>query len=201
MAKLEPLAISCTSTRCEDDLHCFLQKKRREKHHVGGPCRSCDADLVAWDRVQARNLGDVKYTFETQQKELIRHEFWHRPFDEGALNHARRKGRIALRGAIENRLRTSIGRAENPREGQQTPFEGNVIYYAQHALACCCRKCTEYWHGIEIGRALTDDEVAYFVALIERYLERRLPDLPNEPQKVPARKRNPNAPMRKRKGK
>lgn len=189
MSKLEPLAITCTSTKCDDGLHCFLQKKRIEKHSVGGPCRACNADLVVWHRVQKRNLDDVEYTFKVQRQELIRHEFWHREFDEKALNHARKKGRVQLRVAVDKRLRTSIGREMNPMEGRQTPFEGNVIFYAQHALACCCRKCMEYWHGVEPGRVVTDDEIEYFTSLVEMYIQQRLPELPDEPQKVPSRRR------------
>lgn len=183
--KLKPLKITCTSTDCESDLHCFLQKKRKNKQYVGGACRSCSVDLVQWDRVQARNITDVKYTFAVQQKELIRHEFWHRDFDEHALRHARRKGKVLLRAAVEKRLRNSVGRAKNPREGYQTPYKGNVIYYAQHALACCCRKCIEYWHGIEPGRPLTDEEVAYFTKLVMLYVDRRLPWLKNDSEKIP----------------
>jgi len=115
---LKPLAISCTSTDCDQDLHCFLQKKKRgETRRRPGPCRACDADLVEWKRVQSRKLADVKYTFDALSKEQIRHEFWHRPFDEVAINHARRKGRVRLREAIGKRLRSSVGKAENPREG------------------------------------------------------------------------------------
>lgn len=186
---LEPLKISCTDTDCENDLHCFLQKKRRDAQHVGGPCRDCGADLVQWDRVQARDLGDTKYMFDVQKKELIRHEFWHREFDEVAINHAKRKGRIRLRDAVTQRLKTSVGRAKNSREGRQTPFSGNLIYYAQHALACCCRKCIEYWHGIELGRALTEQELEYFTRLVMLFLEARFPELRDDPEKIPPKRR------------
>jgi hypothetical protein len=148
--------------------------------------------LVEWDRVQKRDCQDVRYTFESLQKELIRHEFWHRPIDQKAMNHARRLGRVHLRSAAETRIRKSVGPDRHAREGQQTPYEGNVLYYAQHATASCCRKCIEYWHGIEFGRPLSDEEVAYFVDLIKRYVDSRLPDLKDEPERVPAmRSRRP----------
>ena len=125
--------------------------------------------------------------FRTQQKELIRHEFWHRAFDEDAVLHARRKGRDRLRDAVAHRLRKYVGGAKNAREGRQTPFSGNVIFYAQHALACCCRKCMEYWYGTEMGRKLTDEELAYFTELVMMFLGQRFPDLPDEPEKIPPR--------------
>jgi hypothetical protein len=189
--KLKPLAISCTSTNCDADLHCFLQKRRKEGRNVGGPCRACGTDLVKWERVQARDISDAAYTFEAQRQELIRHEFWHREIDQDAVNHARRKGRVQFRTAVDKRIRNSVGRDKNPREGQQTPFTGNAIYYAQHALGCCCRRCIDYWHGIEPGRALTDDEVKYFVELVMLFVQKRLPWLRDEPEKVPRRKSKP----------
>lgn len=188
--KLEPLQITCTTTDCEDDRHCFLQKKRRESHAVPGPCRECGAELVEWKRVHLRDPGDTAYTFESLHKEAIRHEFWHREFDQKAINHARRKGRIELYKAVIQRLQTSIGRKENPREGRQTPMHGNTIYYAQHALACCCRRCVEYWHGIESGRELFDEELGYLVSLVTRYLDKRLPWLNQEPERVPPLRRS-----------
>jgi len=188
-AKLEPLKISCTDTDCEADLHCFLQKKRRGSHSVNGPCRDCGVDLVEWARVQARDIGDIQYTVDALRRERIRHEFWHRDFDEGAVNHARRKGRLALEAAIDKRIRNSVGREKNPREGRQTPYTGNVIYYAQHALACCCRRCIEYWHGIEPNRVLTDEEVTYLKELIKNFMQRRLTWLRDEPETVPRRTR------------
>jgi hypothetical protein len=183
---MEPLKVTCTSVDCDNDLHCFLQKKKRgEDRPPGGPCRACGADLVTWERIQARDPKDVTYTFRALNHELIRHEFFHRPIDQHAQNHARRKGRIGMRSAAEKRLRGSVGNAKNVREGQQTPFARNILFYAQHALACCCRKCMEYWHGIPAGRALTDDEIAYLVELIMLFIAKRMTDLDDRPVKVP----------------
>jgi hypothetical protein len=187
---LKPLKLKCTQSDCGNDLHCFLQKTQKPRPH-GGPCRSCGKDLVDFPRVQARNLDDVRNTFDSLSKELIRHEFWERPFDQHAVNHARRKGRRAMREVeAEKRIRQSVGKVRHPREGKQTPFEGNVLFYAQHAVAACCRKCIEYWHGIGTGSALTGDEIAYLAKLLTLYLEHRMPDLNEGPMKVPPIRRS-----------
>ncbi|WP_395845163.1 DUF4186 family protein [Archangium violaceum] len=115
----------------------------------------------------------------------MRHSFWHRSIDPRAQNHARRKGRHRLRMAAEARILSSVGKAKHPREGRQTPFEGNILYYAQHSVAACCRKCIEYWHGIEPGRPLTQDEANYLVELVMLYVADRMPDLADGPTKVP----------------
>lgn len=184
---LPPLKISCTSSKCEDGLHCFLQKRRQtgmvvqqDRSRTGGRCRSCGADLVAWDRVYQRDLADVPYTFQMLKYELIRHHFWHLELDQKAINHARRRGRRGMRVAAEQRIRKSIGDATPAWDGRQTPKSGNSLFYAQHATATCCRKCVEEWHGIPRGVPLSQEAVSYFTELLMLFVGERLPQLEEE---------------------
>ena len=181
---LKPLALSCTTSDCTNDLHCFLQKTRNIGHH-GGPCRSCGKELVDFKRVQIRNPGDLRYTFDSLGREWIRHTFWHREFDLPAINHARRKGMRGMRAAAAQRILQAVGSDKNPREGRQTPYTGNILYYAQHAVAACCRKCIEYWHGISTKAPLTENEATYLTNLVVLYVAARIPDLHEDPVKVP----------------
>ena len=180
-----PLEIKCTTSDCESDRHCF-KAARGMTPAQRGRCRSCGADLIDWPRVQQRDISDAEHTFEMLQLEFIRHHFFHEEIDEGALKHARRKGWKGLRTAIRSRLERYLAPADLPRDGRQTPFAGNAIFYAQHATACCCRTCLAYWHGIPKGRALTSDEIDYCESLVEQFLHLRLPDLGEEGQKIPA---------------
>ena len=186
--KPEPLKLTCTAVDCENDLHCFKQLKKMTSDQRG-KCRACEADLVDWSRLKQRDLNDAAHTFEALQHELIRHHFFHKEIDEGADRHARRKGRLALFEAVETRLTKYLAPAKPPRDGYQTPLTGNAIYYAQHATATCCRTCLEYWHAIPKGRPLTAEEFGYCQALIELFLDQRLPGLSESPTKVPARRR------------
>lgn len=186
--KPPPLEIKCTSTDCDNDLHCFKQLKKMTPDQRG-KCRDCGADLVDWKRLHRRDKGDAEHTFEALQHELIRHHFFHRPVDDGAMRHAQRKGRDQLKDAARDRLRKYLAVAEPPRDGRQTPLEGNAIYYAQHATATCCRTCLEYWHDIPKGRPLTDAELDYCVSLVDLFLDEKLPDLADEPINVPRRAR------------
>lgn len=79
-----------------------------------------------------------------------------------------------MRGAAERRLRSAVGDANPYRDGYQTPKKGNVLFYAQHATATCCRKCMEDWHGVPMGQALTDKQISYFTDLLMRYIDERL---------------------------
>ena len=181
--RLKPLKITCTSSDCNNDLHCF-RRSRKMAAVDRGKCRSCGKDLIDWPRVHERELRDAAFIFNSLKQELIRHHYWHKPIDQHAENYARRKGRVGLKEAVRKRLKKSVAPANPPFDGRQTPHSGNIIYYAQHATACCCRTCMEYWPGIPKGVGLDDEQLDYFVNLIMLYVDERLPDLSEFPQKV-----------------
>jgi hypothetical protein len=161
-----------------------------------GRCRDCGADLVDWKRISRRDVSDVQYTFDALRLEMIRHHFWHTQLTERVLNHARRKGRVELRTFANRQLRQLVGNERHAREGYQTPREtsphANAIHFAQHATACCCRKCIAEWHGIPATRPLTEDELAYFTDLVMLYVEERVPEMTDDRVPIP--------PIRKRSG-
>ncbi len=187
---LAPLKITCTSADCEADLHCFKATQQLAREHKVGACRKCGAELIDWDRVHARQLDDVPFTFSQLRHELIRHHFWHLEFDVKAMNHAHRKGRAFLHAAARHRIDMSVVRAGMAFDGRQTPRSGNTIFYAQHATAACCRTCIEYWYGIPKDRDLTGEEADYLSNLVIAYLDERLPDLAEHPVQVPTRRRS-----------
>lgn len=179
------LDITCTSTDCENGFHCFLQSKKLLEQNDGRKCRTCGVDLVDWGRIYKRDVADAEYTFRTLQYELIRHHYWHVPIDQRAVNYALRKGKLGLRFAAERRLWQAVGSGQPFHDGIQTPRAGNILYYAQHATATCCRRCIEAWHGVPIGRQLTQEEVSYFADLMMLYVDSRLLDLGDQGIKVP----------------
>jgi predicted Fe-S protein YdhL (DUF1289 family) len=60
--------------------------------------------------------------------------------------------------------------ADPPNDGRQTPMRGHPVFLAQHATGTCCRGCLAKWHHIPKGRALTDEERAYVVSVLERWI-------------------------------
>lgn len=188
---LKPLKISCTSTDCANDLHCFQRTKKLTNSGKSGQCRECGAQLVDWSRLHQRNVADVSYTFEALRFELIRHHFWHISLSEYAVNYARRKGHIALREAVRKQIEHAVGSPNHPAQGRQTPRETNpratAVHYAQHATASCCRKCLEEWHGIPVDVDLTSEQLEYLTELAMCYIDARIPDLSDEPVSVPRR--------------
>jgi predicted Fe-S protein YdhL (DUF1289 family) len=55
-------------------------------------------------------------------------------------------------------------------DGKQTPWRNHPIFVAQHATATCCRGCLENVHEIAKGHALTAEECAYVLRVIERWI-------------------------------
>ncbi|MCB1103422.1 MAG: DUF4186 family protein [Opitutaceae bacterium] len=189
MAKPErkKLKIRCGDSDCNNGLHCFRVTARTVSNFAAGTCQACGADPVDWQRVQQRAPGDVENTFASLGHEFVRTYFMQLPAGEDAQSYARRKGRIGLHAAARKRLKQSIGPAHPFRDGTQTPMledSNNPIWNAQHATATCCRRCTEYWHGIARGRALTSGELDYLTGLVTKYLDEKLPDLADEPSAV-----------------
>lgn len=170
---LEPLKITCGSSNCTEGLHSYRPKKKTDDIAKSG-CKDCGKNPVDWDRVRRRRFEDMDYTFSALQTEFIRHDFFvNRKFDEKALAAARKKGKEGVFDSIRKRLEQSVSRASPFRDGTQTPFEENVVYYAQHATATCCRKCMRIWHGIELGAELTEEQTVYCEQLISEYLRQR----------------------------
>ena len=179
-----PLAIKCSSTDCALGLHYFGPAFRRQSIYPVGEWRDCGGDLVDWTRVHQRITGDLDYTLSMLKRECWRHHWWHHPIDQKALNHARRKGRGKLAATAEAILSRALTQAPF-RDGTQTRTSGNVVFYAQHATATCCRKCLEYWHGIPQSSALTAKQLGYATGLVMRYVEERLPTLTDLGERVP----------------
>lgn len=184
LGELAPLKISCIDTDCDNDLHCF-KATRQMTGDERGNCRTCGVDLIDWPRLHQRSIDDAEFTFNALRNEKIRHHFFHTRIDQKALNYAKRKGWVLLREAMEERIWKYVAPSGNPRDGRQTPFSDNPIFYAQHATATCCRTCLNYWHNISKDHDLTDEEVGYCADLIELFLRDRITDIANEPQKVP----------------
>ncbi|HTH55707.1 MAG TPA: DUF4186 family protein [Cyclobacteriaceae bacterium] len=182
-----PKVKECLRTDCKNDLHCFRQTGNRRPHQIlqGQGCHECGAELVDWSVPYARDIKNAKGTFDFMKKEWIRDKYWNKSIVGKTLDSARRIGKKGMAQAVQKRLKTSVGPAEPYKDGGQTPFEGNILFYAQHATACCCRKCIEYWHNIPAKKELTENEIGYMRELMLLYINEKLPDLNEEAMNIP----------------
>jgi hypothetical protein len=185
MIEVPIINIKCGDSDCVQGRHAFNDRDYKRlgkgRHHLrAGVCLSCGAEPVDFSRTHARDESDIEYLVEALQLELIRYDFWHRPFNEVSLDKAQRLGRTQIYAGIREHLEKSVG--PEARAGfsfQLVPTDQdkltNVLQYARHAIAACCRKCIHEWHGIPNDHPLTKKEIVYLSLLVERYLEERLP--------------------------
>lgn len=104
-------------------------------------------------------------------KEIMKISMWNDEWLNVELdNVAKSKLTNIKRADIRKILNKSI-RVCLQNDGRQTPYYGNPVYYAQHGLGCCCRKCMEKFYSIPKNAVLSDDEIDYFTHLIEAYLK------------------------------
>lgn len=84
---------------------------------------------------------------------------------EGAGHHS---------GALPGGLETRLAPAELPNDGRQTPMRGHPVFLAQHACACCCRKCLYKWYKIPPGIQLNRRQQEKIVNLLMAWIQRQL---------------------------
>lgn len=181
---LTPLNISCGSTKCEENLHCFsLAKTAIRKYGKSGVCIECGVNLIDWGRFQKKDIRDAKFIFRSLKFELIRHVFWHTKIDTSAINKAINLGRIELRKRVYRIIKSRVGKYNAYIDNRQTPLgKSEIVNYAQHATASCCRKCMEAWYNIPKNEILNSEELDFFTELAMLYIDERVPNLRDEPQ-------------------
>nr|WP_272210399.1 DUF4186 domain-containing protein [Marinicella sp. W31]MDC2876279.1 DUF4186 domain-containing protein [Marinicella sp. W31] len=84
--------------------------------------------------------------------------------------YAASKGRAEVNAHAEDFIRKRLAPAAPVNDGKQTPMRGHPAFIAQHATATCCRGCLMKWHGVEPGRPLNEREIAYVVAVLDRWI-------------------------------
>ena len=175
--------ITCTSSECKSNLHNFRTNMRKKinksKTYRNESCIDCDKKMIDWDRIDKKNLGDHEYLITSLNYELIRHTFWTKPIDRHLMKNIRTKTISELRSDVTKILKKTLSAPSNKqfRDGIQTPKEGNIIYYAQHATATCCRKCFEEWYNIDKNKKLNDNHLKYPIEIVMIYLKKRIPGL------------------------
>ena len=138
-----------------------------------------------WRLLHRRSQSALDSVIVELRKEHWRDSWFRRPIDVRAKNHALRKGKNLLREYVKGRIRSSVGPAQPYRDGFQTPYAGNIAFYAQHAVAACCRNCIEVWHGIPKGRELANQDIAYLTDLVMKYVDVVMSELNEDGIHVP----------------
>ncbi len=88
--------------------------------------------------------------------------------------YVREKGLCEIRKHAEDFISSRLAPAYIPNDGKQTPMKGHPVFIAQHACACCCRKCLEKWYRVPKGTPLTGIQQEKIVNLLMAWIEKQL---------------------------
>ena len=111
---------------------------------------------------------------DTLFNRLSRSEFRSRfKLDENDIHMIQEKGIDVIQSHALDFVTQRLAPAEPANDGKQTPMRGHPVFKAQHATACCCRKCLKKWHGIETGTELTSDQIQYVVDVLMEWITRQ----------------------------
>lgn len=174
LPNLEKVKISCTAKDCDNDKHAYRPGRGEwKKLPDQAVCQGCGDTNVDMSIPRSRDLNDREAIFRELGREFIRDYYLDKPFDKQARGLIRRYGMVGIRARVSRRLASAIGGEPNDWDGRQTKFEGNVLFYAQHATATCCRKCAWYWYGIPREGEMSDEDMIFCIGLVQAYLDRR----------------------------
>ena len=111
--------------------------------------------------------SDLDEVFGRLARSSFRRRFRLRATEKDYLE---RRGLDTVMAHGQKFIEERIAPADPPNDGKQTPKRNHPIFIAQHATATCCRGCLEKWQSIPKGHALTDEEKAYVLAVLRRWL-------------------------------
>jgi hypothetical protein len=115
-------------------------------------------------------MRDLDELFEALNRSAFRRRFQLRGREAAYLQE---KGLVVVLRHARDFIAKRLAPAEPAHDGRQTPMKNHPAFLAQHATATCCRGCLEKWHHIPKGRPLSDREVHYVLAVLERWLRQQ----------------------------
>ncbi len=173
LPSLEPAKIRCTSTDCGKDKHCYRPTRGHWQNDAPAECQNCGDKNVDMSVTRSRDVSNPAAIFRELGREFIRDHFLYKPIDVQARGLIRRDGLAVIRSRVAARLEKSIGKIPDIFDGRQTKLGGDIIFYAQHATATCCRKCAWYWYGIPRNGPMSAKDLGFCNTMVQAYLDRR----------------------------
>lgn len=171
---LKEVKITCTIKDCANDHHLYRPKRGEWGELDDEPeCQGCGDKSVDMSVTRARDISKPEAIFAELGREFIRYIFLNRDIDARARRLILKYQMSGIRDRVASRIKTAIGRSPDVFDGRQTPLTGNILHYAQHATATCCRKCAWYWYGIPREGPLSTENLAFCEGLIHAYLDKR----------------------------
>lgn len=89
----------------------------------------------------------------------------------------REKGMEKIKSHAEEFVRTRLAPENLPNDGKQTPMRGHPVFIAQHACACCCRKCLNKWYKVPKNIPLSKTQQEKIVNLLMAWIEEQVKEI------------------------
>ena len=87
-------------------------------------------------------------------------------------DYVKEKGIDKIKSDTYDLINKRLAPKEIPNDGKQTPMrQVHPTFIAQHACACCCRKCLEKWYNIPKGKELSKEEIDLIVNILIEWIK------------------------------
>lgn len=93
---------------------------------------------------------------------------------ETEKEYVRQKGMETIRRHAKDFIRQRLAPVGLQNDGRQTPMHGHPVFVAQHACACCCRKCLQKWYRVPVDVPLNAKMQQQIVDLLLAWIEREM---------------------------
>jgi exodeoxyribonuclease V alpha subunit len=90
------------------------------------------------------------------------------------IEYIQEKGICTIRRHASDFVKQRLAPKTISNDGKQTPMHGHPVFIAQHACACCCRKCLNKWYGIPEGIELDSSEQTYIIDVLMTWIKLQL---------------------------
>ena len=116
-------------------------------------------------------MQSIEEALQKLSKSKFRSRFKLNKNDIGYINE---KGLDVIYSHAKDFVRLRLAPAFIPNDGKQTPIKGHPVFKAQHATACCCRKCLKKWYNVLENKHLTELQQEKIVNLIMAWIEKQI---------------------------
>lgn len=114
-------------------------------------------------------MQTVNEAFEKLNKSKFRSKFHLQPED---IRYIDERDLSTIRIHAAEMVKNRLSPADIPNDGRQTPWKGHPVFIAQHACACCCRKCLHKWYRVPMHTPLSEEQQKKIVNLLMNWIER-----------------------------
>ena len=116
-------------------------------------------------------MQDINYLLYRLSKSKFRSSFHLKKQD---LDYINKKGLETIKSHAYDFINQRLKPSFIPNDGKQTPMRGHPVFKAQHATACCCRKCLKKWYNVPENKYLTELQQEKIVNLIMAWIQKQI---------------------------